>query len=181
VERKQAIIFPQYLRNILKLRGYDSASTVTAITKEDIETNFEKFAKTDMKQYIGQNNKNDYYSIFGTPEKFQIIPGHKILLHKVVQFVTEMTNHYGIDYFNFYLSPTTTGSRPICKRGKLGILYCYSSYLALKFQSALLILWKTIKVKRGKMRNILSLKERSKTCIRKSKLHFKTLNLLWKL
>lgn len=123
IERKMAIIFPQYLRNILKFLGYDSAATVRAITQEDIDEKFEKFAKNKMTPYVPNNAKQeDYYYYFRKPERFYIIPGHKILLKQVVECTRNMTDKYGIDYFNFYQpfdGPTTHVVKPIRKRSKL--------------------------------------------------------------
>lgn len=113
MERKMAIIFPTYLRNILKLRGYDNAVSVKAITTDDIENNFEIFAKTSMTNRIPKNgNHEDYFSIYDGPDDFEIIPGHKILLAEVVEYIKEMTNLHGKDYFNFYTTSI------INKRGK---------------------------------------------------------------
>ena len=127
MEKKMAMIFPQYLRNILKFMGYDSAATVRAITQEEIDEKFEKFAKTKMIPYVPSDaKKEDYYYYFKKPELFYIIPGHKILLRQVVEFTRKMTDKYGIDYFNFYQPFEGPINQPIRKRSKL--YYEYSVF-----------------------------------------------------
>lgn len=118
IERKMSIIFPTYLRNILKLRGYDSAGSIKFITEEDV-ANFENFARTAMVNRLPENsNKADYFSVYTDPADFEIIPGHKILLQEVVAFIKEMTEEHGNNYFNFYNSVGTSPQPFINKRCK---------------------------------------------------------------
>lgn len=122
IERKISIIFPTYLRNILKLRGYDNAASVKTITSEDIEK-FEIFAKTEMNNRLPEFSRPiDYFYIYIGPDDFEILPGHKIILKEVVAYVKEMMDLHGRDYFN--LNQTLGVSKPfITKRIKYYYIY----------------------------------------------------------
>lgn len=111
VEKKMGCIVPKYLRNILRLRGFDDSFSVSSITKDDIES-FTQFAKTSMKNMIPDKaDQLEYYfhsSYAETPENFEIAPVHLKLLQAIVKFINEQVVIHGHEYFNFHsIEPAT--------------------------------------------------------------------------
>lgn len=82
---------PLYIKNILRLRGFDNALSVRTLTVKDIDS-LETFARTKMSKYIASGaDLKDYYHIFSKePESFEILPGHIRLLNEIVRHVTVM-------------------------------------------------------------------------------------------
>lgn len=118
IETKMGCIVPNYVRNILRLRGFDDAVSVSKITKDDIEA-LKHFAKNSMNDMIPSNaNRLDYYFLAvyeKNPEAFEIAPGHVKLLESIIDFIKEKTVIHGHEYFNFYsIEPT----QPVKVQGK---------------------------------------------------------------
>lgn len=93
---------PNYLKNILKLRGYENAVSIQTIEEADIES-FHNFLKSDdMKSRVTLNAiKEDYYGVFWeTPATAYILPGHVKFLEQIVAFVNITLVTKGYDYFN---------------------------------------------------------------------------------
>lgn len=54
-----------------------------------------------MQAFIPENAKNeDFFFYFEKSDSFEIPPGHKILLKSVVEYVKNITDLNGINYFN---------------------------------------------------------------------------------
>lgn len=106
-------IVPNYVRNILRLRGFDDAVSVSKITKDDIES-LKHFAKNSK----SNANRLDYYFLAvyeKKPEDFEIAPGHVKLLESIIDFIKEKTVNHCHEYFNFYsIEPT----QPVKVQGK---------------------------------------------------------------
>ncbi|XP_037035914.1 maternal protein tudor-like isoform X2 [Bradysia coprophila] len=88
VEAQVRCTIPTYVKNLLRLRGYDNALSVKALTDEDLKS-LETFARTKMWMYIppGANDK-DYYHMFSSdPESFEILPGHVKMLKEIAKQV----------------------------------------------------------------------------------------------
>lgn len=118
IENKMGCIVPKYIRNILRLRGFDDPVSISTITKDDIEA-FKKFAKTIMKDMIPAGaDPLEYYfhtAYAETPQTFEIAPGHVNLLVSIVQFIKEQTVIHGHQYFNFH---STEAVKPMKDQGK---------------------------------------------------------------
>lgn len=93
-------IIPKYLKNILELNGYDTPVVIQNITDEDILF-FENFAKNEMENVIPPGaDLADYYDRFSTnKENFQILRGHKKLLHSMASVVKKKINETGVSFF----------------------------------------------------------------------------------
>ncbi|KAG4076937.1 hypothetical protein HA402_015924 [Bradysia odoriphaga] len=92
VEAQVRFTIPTYVKNLLRLRGYDNALSVKTLTDEDLKS-LETFARTKMWMYIppGANDK-DYYHIFSSdPESFEILPGHVKMLKEIAKQVDVIT------------------------------------------------------------------------------------------
>ncbi|XP_037035919.1 maternal protein tudor-like [Bradysia coprophila] len=88
VEAQVRCTIPTYVKNLLRLRGFDNALSVKALTDEDLKS-LETFARTKMWMYIppGANDK-DYYHMFSSdPESFEILPGHVKMLKEIAKQV----------------------------------------------------------------------------------------------
>ncbi len=90
---------PTYLKNILRLRGFDNHLSITTLTDKDIMS-LETFARTKMEKYIPSDaNRSNYYHMFAEDrESFEILPGHIRLLKEIVKRIggTTMTQNLSI-------------------------------------------------------------------------------------
>jgi len=80
---------PVYLRNIMRLEGYDSAVTIEKMSTDTVKE-LELFARTEMLKFIKESEKHsDYFDKYHIcPSEFRISAGHKILLSEIQKFVT---------------------------------------------------------------------------------------------
>ncbi|KAG4077014.1 hypothetical protein HA402_016001 [Bradysia odoriphaga] len=88
VEAQVRCTIPTYVKNLLRLRGYDNALSVKTLTDEDLKS-LETFARTKMWMYIPPDaNDKDYYHMFSIePESFEILPGHVKMLKEIAKQV----------------------------------------------------------------------------------------------
>lgn len=86
---------PAYLRNILKLNGFDRAETVELIEEEDF-TIIDSFAKSGEMQSIlpVDANLSDFYGPFINLKHFRILQGHRKMLLKISVLIREKKLQY---------------------------------------------------------------------------------------
>lgn len=101
IESKLYCNVPQYIKNLLRIRGLDDAVNMQSIDDEVIEQ-LEVFVKNGgLVPFIPNNaNLKDFFGIFHQlQDKFKIVPGHKVLLKYIVEFVAQQTNAKGPEFF----------------------------------------------------------------------------------
>lgn len=93
IESQMGYSIPVYIMNLLRIRGFENATTIKTLTVKDYE-DLEVFARTKMEKYVpfGASREN-YYNIFSRdPEAFEILPGHIKLLNQVVEHLKRMSS-----------------------------------------------------------------------------------------
>lgn len=92
---------PSYVKNILRLRGFDNAACIKTLTDEDYKE-FETFARTKMAKFIPSgSNLKDYYHVFSEePNEFEFLPGHIRLLKEIAKYITVMTASHDPTFFD---------------------------------------------------------------------------------
>lgn len=102
VESGIKTVVPLYIKNILRLFGYYSASTIQKFKLEQIES-LQNFVQNNMELFITEPNfnKKDYYYVFSNDiEKFYIIDGHKaLIIDVIVEFVKIQSKTNGLQFF----------------------------------------------------------------------------------
>lgn len=101
IESKIYCNVPQYLKNLLRIKGLDDAITIQLINDEVIE-HLEVFVKNGgLIPFIPDNaDLKDFFGIFEKiQDKFKIVPGHKVLLKYIVKFVVQQTNAKGPEFY----------------------------------------------------------------------------------
>lgn len=103
VESGIKTVVPTYIKNILRLSGYFSASTIKKFNREKIPS-LEKFVKNDMELFINSTepnyNKKDFYHVFFNDiKKFYIVDGHRDLIDTIVEFVKTESDTKGLQFF----------------------------------------------------------------------------------
>lgn len=95
IESQMGYSIPVYIKNILRLRGFETATTIKTLTAKDYE-DLEVFARTKMEKYVPFGaSREDYYNIFSRePEAFEILPGHIKLLNQAVEHLKRMSSQY---------------------------------------------------------------------------------------
>lgn len=91
IELKMFCKIPTYLQNLLALRGFDNAVSIENFNDDDI-IEMETYAKSaNIRKRIPEDAKLvDYFGTFyNDPADFEILPGHKKLLNKIVLFVQQ--------------------------------------------------------------------------------------------
>lgn len=102
VESGIKTVVPLYVKNILRLFGYYSASTIQNFKRNQIPS-LESFVQNDMELFIDEPNfnKKDYYYVFSNDiKKFYIIDGHKdLIIDVIVDFVKMQSKTNGLQIF----------------------------------------------------------------------------------
>lgn len=100
IESKMGPI-PNYLKNLLKLMGYESAISIKTIERNDIDS-FQKYlTSADMRKRVPANAQmEDFFGVrWETPENAIILPGHIKLIEQIVEFVNLTLATKGYEYF----------------------------------------------------------------------------------
>lgn len=101
VEAKLYCNVPQYIKNLLKIRYLDEPLTLKEINDDVIEQ-LETFVKSGgLAPYIPENaDLKEYFGVFHqTQHKFKIVPGHKVLLKYIVEFVSHQIETIGPEFY----------------------------------------------------------------------------------
>lgn len=100
IEKNMGCVIPKYLKNILKLCGFDNAQSIKTLTDSDF-SHLVTFAKVKMNKFIPVgSDPQDYYHIFSkNPEDFEILFGHVRLLEQLVKYINLMTELHGLSFF----------------------------------------------------------------------------------
>lgn len=87
IEKQLNTKIPQTLRNILIVTGFDDIQLLKDITEKNI-FEIEVFVKTKLHTCIKQEDYINYYGPLycNSPENFQFVLGHKIILDKISQY-----------------------------------------------------------------------------------------------
>lgn len=88
IETEMGLKVPVYLKNIMRLEGYDTTVAIQRMSAEDIEK-LKLFGRKEMLMFIKKGEKcSDYFDKYYTcPSEFHIPTGHKILLNEIQKFV----------------------------------------------------------------------------------------------
>lgn len=100
IESKMGPI-PSYVKNILRLMGYESAISIRTIGPKDIDA-FQKYVKsTDMRKRVPADAKmEDFFGVlWENPENANILPGHIKLIEQIVEFVNLTIVTKGYEHF----------------------------------------------------------------------------------
>lgn len=86
-EAECGVKLPTYLKNLLILNGFDNTISLSELTDEDI-VSIEKFAREDLEDLLELGTPlKSYYGIYEKKSKaFKIVPGHRILLKRIVDY-----------------------------------------------------------------------------------------------
>lgn len=91
VESITGFVVPTYIRNVLKLHGFDSAMSLKLIDEDDIKE-MENFAKSGgmLRTLVNGENKSDFYGPFvKSIAEFQILRGYRKVLLDISAFIRE--------------------------------------------------------------------------------------------
>lgn len=96
IEKQMGCMIPMYLKNILRLRGFENAASIKTLTGDDYK-DLQTFAQTKMAKFIPSGARlDDYYYIFWKePDTFEILPGHVRLLDEIVKHINMHTSIRG--------------------------------------------------------------------------------------
>lgn len=106
---------PVYLKNIMRLEGYDTTITIQKMSADNIKE-LELFGRTEMLKFIKEGEKhNDYFDKYHIcPSEFRIPTGHKVLLSEIQKFVA---NKLSTD--KMYFTPELRLEKSNCQSRKL--------------------------------------------------------------
>lgn len=89
IKNELFIDVPPYLKHLLHFCGFDNAAAIKVIT-DDKFTEMEEFARNDMMVLVEGWRKSDFFGIYSRiPQRFRILPGHKVLIMEIKRFVEE--------------------------------------------------------------------------------------------
>lgn len=92
---------PNYLKNVLTLRGYENAMSIKTIDQKAIDS-FQKYLSSEeIRERIPPDSiMEDYLGVmWRTPDKAYILPGHVQFLEQIVAFVNLTLVTKGHEYF----------------------------------------------------------------------------------
>lgn len=102
VEEKLFCNVPKYIKNLLRIKGLDDPISLQLIDDGVIEQ-LEVFVKTGGLTPFIPNNATDLKDFFGifhqVHHKFKIVPGHKVLLQYIVDFVAQQIDSNGPEFY----------------------------------------------------------------------------------
>nr|XP_012235005.1 PREDICTED: uncharacterized protein LOC105679515 [Linepithema humile] len=115
IETGMGLKVPVYLKNIMRLEGYDTTIAIQKISADNIEE-LELFGRKEMHKFIKKGEKySDYFDkYYICPSEFRIPIGHKILLSEIQKFVT---NKLSSD--KMYFTPELRLEKSNCQPRKL--------------------------------------------------------------
>lgn len=106
---------PIYLKNIMRLEGYDTIITIQRMSADNIKE-LEHFSRTEMLKFIKEGEKHsDYFDKYHIcPSEFRIPTGHRVLLSEIQKFVA---NKLSMD--KMYFTPELRLEKSNCQSRKL--------------------------------------------------------------
>lgn len=107
-EERLKVSVPQFLKNMLKICGFDNELSFRNVTSSDLEE-LEHFARNDLPELITEDRYEEYYGPLykNHPKKFKLLVGHKKLLQRISDEISANTGEM----------KTKTKSRPEPRRG----------------------------------------------------------------
>lgn len=102
LNQKTGRTMPTYLKNALRMNGFDDCYSIQLITNDDIDF-LENFIKNEVEIYIkSTDNKRDFYNEFHDKiHLFKIVRGHRMKLLELAKFVKEkLASKDGVKFFS---------------------------------------------------------------------------------
>lgn len=106
---------PVYLKNIMRLEGYDTSIVIQKMSADTIK-DLELFGRTEMLKFIKVGEKHsDYFDKYHVcPSEFRIPTGHKVLLSEIQKFVNDK-----LSMDKMYFTPELKLGKSNCQLPKL--------------------------------------------------------------
>lgn len=99
--QKTGRIMPTYLKNAMRINGFDDMHTIQLMTNDDVDF-LEAFIKTEVESYIkpADDRRDFYHEFHDKVHLFKIVRGHRMKLLELAKFLKDkLASKDGVQFF----------------------------------------------------------------------------------